>query len=65
MYLGEDAVPKKVPKTIENQRVPDETMVHGDEEVWLLSDTVDITVFVLALASRELSHHHYMQYFDW
>ena len=30
---GEDAVPKKVPKTIENQRVPDETMVHDDEEV--------------------------------
>ena len=43
VYLGEDAVPKKVPKTIENQRVPDETMVHGDEEVWILSDIVGIT----------------------
>ncbi|XP_067950909.1 ribosome production factor 1-like [Watersipora subatra] len=30
---GEDAAPKRVPKTIENQRVPDETMVEGDEEV--------------------------------
>ena len=31
---GEDAVPKKIPKTIENQRVPDETITQGvDEEV--------------------------------
>lgn len=37
-FLGEDAVERKVPKTIENQRVYDETMVDGDEEV----DTTDI-----------------------
>lgn len=34
LFLGEDAVPKGIPKTIENQRVPDETIIHGiDEEV--------------------------------
>jgi len=34
-WLGEDAVckEKQVPKTIENQRVADETMVQDDEEV--------------------------------
>ena len=34
VWTGEDAVPKKIPKTIENQRVPDETITQGvDEEV--------------------------------
>ena len=36
VLTGEDAVPKKIPKTIENQRVPDETITQGvDEEVYL------------------------------
>lgn len=39
--LGKDAPEKQIPKTIENTRIPDETMVAADDEEVLLDESQD------------------------